>query len=618
MIKLNTFFQQIPTYEKSLKNTDFILSKFVKKDFPLYVSMYRSGLSCQIHKDLGNVVIYSDKGVNITRYLPNIVKSIQSIKCEKAILCATLTLNEANKTGKEVAEYFKTVNKDNNIFCHIEDILYLNDDTSDFSFSVRKEKLDTIGIKQSSFLIADRKDCLNISPQIVCKNTIELERAVSRINLFKDFNGVKIQIDMPYDLEDNECGSYIYSKNMPDTIKSFSKSCSQQLDETAIYCGFLSCEVKDVYILTTGISNVRAGNVLNAIEKMTEKFTLVETRNFSGREIPPMYKSIQLKKDLSKTFLTEGTRFYYDDSKNLPLIIQLYPTWGGYQANFITHIKANEFNKALNKQINIYAEENNFLKGEKFSVAGEFLDEQTITLEDLKLTAPVKDKIKKLSSLIAKNDPTLDSRGLIFIGPPGCGKTLTGKLLSKAASTFIWVTAKDFSNMGTSYAMTTAFDLARDLRPSILFMEDIDSYIEYGMIDLLKTELDGMKLNNGVFTILTSNFPENLPEAIIDRPGRFHDIIYFALPSKDIRKEMLLHFLKEDIDAQTLETVLKQTESFSGAHIREVCRFAEIIRKEDNRTLSQSLIQSLEKLIEQRKLINEFKNKNKLLGGEDR
>lgn len=609
MIKLNTFFHQIPIYEKSLKNTDFILSKFVRKDFPVYVSMYRSGLSCQIHKDLDKVLIYSDKGINITRYLPNIVKSIQNLKVEKAVLCATLILNEKNKTSKDISDYLKTVNKDNNIFCHINDLLYYNTDISDFDFSVRKEKLDVIGIKQSSFLVIDNKDCLNLSPQIDCKNTIELERAINRINLFKDSNGIKIQIDTPYDFEDNECGSYIYSKTATDITKNLSKSCSQQFDETSIYCDFLNCEIKDVYIVTTSISNVCAGNVFNAIEELTKKFTLVETRNFSGREIPPLYKEILLKKNLSRTFLIEGTKFYYDDSKNLPLILQLFPTWGGYQANFITHIKANEFNKALSKQISIYAKENNFLKGEKFSVAGEFLDEQTITLEDLKLTAPVKDKIVKLSSLIARNDPTLDSRGLIFIGPPGCGKTLTGKLLSKTASTFIWVTAKDFSSMGTSYAMTTAFDLARDLRPSILFMEDIDSYIEYGMIDLLKTELDGMKLNNGVFTILTSNFPESLPEAIIDRPGRFHDIIYFTLPSKDIRKEMLLHFLKEEVDAQTLETVLKQTEGFSGAHIREICRFAEIIKKEDNLTLSQALIQSLEKLIEQRKMISEFKNK---------
>jgi len=612
MIKINQFFNQIHTYEKSLKQTDFILSKFAKKDFPLYVSMHKIGLSCQIHKDLGNVLIYSDKGANITRYLPNIIKSIQNLKCEKAVLYAALTLGDTNKDGKDVLGYLKTINKDNNIFCHIEDILYFNEDISDFNFSVRKEKLDAIGMKQSSFAITDKKDCLNLSPQIICKNTVELERAINRLSLFKNFNGIKIQMDVPYEIEEDECGSYVYSKTIPDVIKSFSKGCSQQLDEISIYCDFLNCEIKDIYILKTDISNVRAGNVFNAIEKMTEKFTLVETRNFSGREIPPMYREIQLKKNLAKTFLVEGTKFYYDNSKSLPLILQLYPTWGGYQANFITHIKANEFNNELSKQINIYARENNFLKGEKFSVAGEFLDEQNITIEDLKLTAPIKDKIKKLLSLIAKNDVTLDSRGLIFIGPPGCGKTLTGKLLSKMASTFIWVTAKDFSNMGTSYAMTTAFNLARDLRPSILFMEDIDSYIEYGMIDLLKTELDGMKLNNGVFTILTSNFPENLPEAIIDRPGRFHDIIYFTLPNKDIRKEMLLHFLKEEVDAQTLETVLKQTEGFSGAHIREVCRFAEIIKKEDNLTLSQSLIQSLEKLIEQRKLINEFKNKKNL------
>lgn len=608
MINLNKFFKKISIHEKLLKNTDFVLSKFVEKDFPLYVSMNRNGLSCQIHKDLNDVLIYSDNGRDITSYVPNIVQAIKTLKCTKAIMCATLTLDNSEKN---ILEYLKTINKDSNIFCHIDDIVYLDEDISQLLFSLRKKKLNEVGIEQSSFIVTEKQNCLNYSPQIICKNVIELERAINRLFLLKDYNGIKIQIDASYDLEHNECGCYIYSKveTSEDIKKDFSKGCSHQLDENFILCDFLNCEIKDVYIVKMGISNVRAGNIFNAIQEATKNFTLVETRNFSGGEIPPIYQEIKLKKNLSRTFLTEGTRFYYDNTKNLPLIIQLYPTWGGYQANFITHIKANEFNTEFCKHINVYATENNFLKGEKFSVAGEFLDEQTITWEDLKLTAPIKDKIKKLASLIEKNDPTLDSRGLIFIGPPGCGKTLSGKLLSKMASTFIWVTAKDFSDMGTSYAMTTAFDLARDLRPSILFMEDIDSYIEYGMIDLLKTELDGMKLNNGVFTILTSNFPENLPEAIIDRPGRFHDIIHFTLPSKDIRKEMMLHFLKEEIDVQTLDVVLKQTEGFSGAHIREICRFAEIIKKEDSLTLSQALIQSLEKLIEQRKLINDFKSK---------
>jgi len=591
-IELNKFFMPIYQEQYIAKDAKLISSDFIEKDFPLYVRKNINGVECQIHKDNTNITIYSQNGKIINDKFIQVVKDISELKVGTIILSATL-----EKQDKES-------------ICHIHDILFCEKDVHELNFSFRKEMLDLLGVKRTSFEPVFEGCSLNKTPYIICKKKEELAKAIERISKVKNYCGVVINIDSKFNLNNQQPGIFIYSTDVNKNI--ISKQGGRQIDyETAMICDFLNCEIKDIYINIMCASRVEAGNIFNAIQELTKNYTLVETRNFGDGETPPIYQEIKLKKDLSKVFLIEGTRFYYDNVKNMPFILRVFPTWGGYQLKFISHINDQEINNDFKKHISIYAKEYNFLKNEKFSVSGEFIDAQTIEWDDLKLEPEVKDRLKKLESLIAKNDPSIDSRGLIFVGPPGCGKTLTGKLLSKMSPTFIWVTAKDCSNMGPSYAFSTAFELARDLRPTILFAEDIDSYIGGDLIDLLKTELDGMKLNNGVFTILTSNFPQHLPEALIDRPGRFHDIIQFNLPSEIIRKEMLQYFLKEEVDVQTLDSIVKQTEGFSGAHIREICRFAQIIQKEDNLDLNVALLKSLEKLLEQRKLIQDLKNKNK-------
>ena len=64
--------------------------------------------------------------------------------------------------------------------------------------------------------------------------------------------------------------------------------------------------------------------------------------------------------------------------------------------------------------------------------------------------------------------------------------------------------------------------------------KDIDSWIKDYTVDLLKTEMDGIRENKGMITMLTSNFPEDMPKALIDRPGRFSDILNYEYPDKEI------------------------------------------------------------------------------------
>jgi len=382
-----------------------------------------------------------------------------------------------------------------------------------------------------------------------------------------------------------------------------------RIDEVMILSSYLSCEIKDIFPKIISIPRVRAGNYFDSLVENTKNCTLVEIRNFASCEIPPIYEEIQLKKNLVKPFLIEGFYFFHDEEKQTPFIVQVAPVWGGFIIKIISRTRDKDFNLELSKKIEQYAKDNNMLKGEKFTISGEFIDAHNLTWEDLKLSTTIKERLKHLDYLIQNNEDGLASRGLLFLGPPGCGKTLTGKILSNSKPTFIWITSKDFAYTSVIGAVTTAFSLARELSPTIIFAEDIDSYISREVVDVLKTELDGLQLNKGVFTVLTSNFPEKLPEALIDRPGRFHDVLYFSLPNEEVRNEMFSHFLKnEEYDPEILEVLVRKTNGFSGAHIKEICDFAKIIKKEDNVSLAKALMTSLDKVIEQRKLIASFKN----------
>jgi SpoVK/Ycf46/Vps4 family AAA+-type ATPase len=160
--------------------------------------------------------------------------------------------------------------------------------------------------------------------------------------------------------------------------------------------------------------------------------------------------------------------------------------------------------------------------------------------------------------------------------------------------------------------MKYAFSLARELTPTILFIEDIDNWLHAQATDLMKTEMDGIIKSKGVITILTSNYPERLPPALIDRPGRFHDILNFSLPGPEIRVRMLNKWAP-DLKEKTVDMIIKETMKFSGAHMFELISFAKTIAEEDGITMDEAMEISLNKIADQRDLIERLK---KVLGAD--
>lgn len=380
--------------------------------------------------------------------------------------------------------------------------------------------------------------------------------------------------------------------------------------ENDIYTKFFDCQIKDIYVNNYTVPSPLVGTYLSAFKNVLEDYELIDTRNWHrDLEFPPQYEVIQLNSTKKDDFLVEGIQFYKVQGNN-GAVIKIAPGWGGLNVTIITNSNKKDWNKNLLTKAHTWAKENNFLKGEKFALSGEFIPRSEKTWDDVILDKDRKDVIQKSTKAVAGE--MVRSRGLLFIGPPGTGKTLTGKILMNTTdSTFIWVSAKDMVRIGSTGAIKMAFKLARDLGNTILLMEDIDESLKWGATDILKTEMDGMHENKGLITILTSNYPEDLPDALLDRPGRFHEIINFELPSDEARQKIVENLIG-DVDEKVMKEIIEKTKGFSGSHMKELVDYAKIVSEDDGLEMGESMIKSLNKLIEQRELVQQIRQTQKM------
>ena len=375
---------------------------------------------------------------------------------------------------------------------------------------------------------------------------------------------------------------------------------SLEQDLAAKYCG---CAIKDLYHREEPVYSTRMGAFLTALNETLADMTVDDVRNISGRgeEEPPLYERIQLNSTRAEEFLIDGMRFC--QWHGVKVAIKVEPRWYGLQVTTYAERKHADAGRAVFAKTFGRAKELNFLKGEAFSLSGEFLTRGATSFADLFLSEKNQAMAQRILSLVNEKGADLENRGVIMLGPPGNGKTLLGRILmNHAKATFIWASARDFWYSGGFRGLANMFAIARECAPSIMFIEDVDNYLGGQETDLMKTEMDGLAQSTGVVTILTTNYPELLPKALIDRPGRFHDVLRFDLPDASTRQKMLATWMP-DLAGVALTETIKALHGYSGAHVREFARFAEIIRSQDGLAVDAAATAALAKLQEQRDLI---------------
>ena len=162
-------------------------------------------------------------------------------------------------------------------------------------------------------------------------------------------------------------------------------------------------------------------------------------------------------------------------------------------------------------------------------------------------------------------------RGALFIGPPGNGKTHTLKaLINQLGKPCIYV--RSFHDEDD---ISEVFKRARMLAPSVVVLEDLDSMITKINLAFFLNELDGFRANTGVVVLATTNHPEKLDAAILERPSRFDRKYYFTLPAET---ERLAYIRKWHDDLQpemrlseaVTAGLVQKTEGFSFAYLKEL------------------------------------------------
>jgi len=222
-------------------------------------------------------------------------------------------------------------------------------------------------------------------------------------------------------------------------------------------------------------------------------------------------------------------------------------------------------------------------------------------------------------------------KGVLLYGPPGTGKTLLAKAIaSNIDANFLKVVSSAIVDkyIGESARLIREmFGYARDHQPCVIFMDEIDAIggrrfsegtsadreIQRTLMELLN-QMDGFDTLGKVKIIMATNRPDVLDPALL-RPGRLDRKIEIPLPNEQSRLEIIKihagHINRQgEID---FESVVKLTDGFNGADLRNVCTEAGMfaIRADRDHILEEDFMKAARKVADTKKLESQI-NYNKI------
>jgi cell division protease FtsH len=235
-------------------------------------------------------------------------------------------------------------------------------------------------------------------------------------------------------------------------------------------------------------------------------------------------------------------------------------------------------------------------------------DKPTVTFGDVAGVEEAKQELYEVVEFLKEPEKFISlgariPKGVLMVGPPGCGKTLLAKAVSgEAGVPFFSISGSEFVEMFVGVGASRVRDLfeqAKRNSPCIVFVDEIDAVGRHrgaGLggshdereqtLNQILVEMDGFDTDTNVIVMAATNRPDILDPALL-RPGRFDRRVVLDRPDKNGRKAILeVHSrgkpLARDVD---LEVLAKSTPGFVGADLENMINEGAILAARRNKRI---------------------------------